>query len=185
MEVTTSRAVPPAIFTPVRRRAQRHLGLARKSGPPPTPAASPGRYKPERSLIGMCGIPDCQARRGWSYEDRDRAGGVKRLGVGRRRASVPLGPAEPPRDPAFRPSGSTAVTGAPMRISARRAAWYRSIPGVQGVSSSNSGRCLDRPGVRPLVLSTRSRTPRASRSLSSRGGRPSARWRPGRAAPST
>ncbi|SRR6266568_2980185 len=29
MEVTTSRAVPPAIFTPVRRRAQRYLGLAR------------------------------------------------------------------------------------------------------------------------------------------------------------
>ena len=29
MEATTSRAVPPAIFTPVRRRAQRYLGLAR------------------------------------------------------------------------------------------------------------------------------------------------------------
>jgi hypothetical protein len=30
MEVTTSRAVPPAIFTPVRHRAQRYLGLTRR-----------------------------------------------------------------------------------------------------------------------------------------------------------
>src|SRR5947209_8286894 len=38
-------------------------------------------------------------------------------------------------------------------------------PAGAGVSSSNSGRCLDCPGVRPLMLLTRSRTPRLSRSL--------------------
>jgi hypothetical protein len=59
------------------------------------------------------------------------------------------------------------------------------FPRVQGVSSSSSGRCLDCLGAGPLMLATRSRTPRPSRSLHSRGGRPSARWRPGRAAPST
>src|SRR6266576_3408147 len=41
MEVTTSQAVPPAIFTPVRRRAQRYQGLIREWSSAGQAAATP------------------------------------------------------------------------------------------------------------------------------------------------